>query len=206
MNAREPGLREQRKARVRRSIQDHALALFVERGFDGTTVADVARAAEVSSVTVFRHFPTKEDLVFSGEFDPVLAQRAAARPAAEGPMRRIAGALVESMQEATEAQRRMLLTRTRLGNVTPALRARNLHNHYLIQRAFVSALRSEGAGPEEEFRLTVAAGACLAAAGAALVHWAEEYGLSDPVELVGRALAIVTAGADSVDSVDGVQA
>jgi len=58
------GLRERKKQRTRESIGDAARRLFVERGFARVTVADVARAADVSEQTVFNYFPTKEDLVY----------------------------------------------------------------------------------------------------------------------------------------------
>ncbi|WP_035857613.1 TetR/AcrR family transcriptional regulator [Cryptosporangium arvum] len=57
-------LRERKKAQTRLLIADIAMGLFAERGFDGVTVAEVARAADVSVNTVFNYFPTKEDLFF----------------------------------------------------------------------------------------------------------------------------------------------
>ena len=59
-----PGLRELKKQRTRATIADAALQLFISRGFDTVTVAEVARAAEVSEATVFNYFRTKEDLVY----------------------------------------------------------------------------------------------------------------------------------------------
>ena len=60
----QPGLRERKKLATRRLIGDTARRLFVERGFEQVSVAEVARAAEVSEKTVFNYFPRKEDLIF----------------------------------------------------------------------------------------------------------------------------------------------
>jgi AcrR family transcriptional regulator len=60
------GLRERQKQQTRQLIFETASRLFAERGFDAVTVAEVARAADVSEMTVFNHFPTKEDLCFAG--------------------------------------------------------------------------------------------------------------------------------------------
>ncbi|GAA0911974.1 TetR/AcrR family transcriptional regulator [Streptomyces thermoalcalitolerans] len=57
------GLRARKKARTRHAIADAAISLFLERGFDRVSVNDIAAAAEVSKPTLFRYFPTKEDLV-----------------------------------------------------------------------------------------------------------------------------------------------
>ena len=58
------GLRETKKQETRREIADTAMRLFVQRGFDRVTVAEVAAAARVSEKTVFNYFPSKEDLFF----------------------------------------------------------------------------------------------------------------------------------------------
>jgi AcrR family transcriptional regulator len=67
------GLRESKKLQTRQEIAAHAMRLFVTRGFDHVTVAEVAAAAGVSEKTVFNYFPTKEDLFF----DEVPAREAA---------------------------------------------------------------------------------------------------------------------------------
>jgi AcrR family transcriptional regulator len=58
------GLRERKKRETRETIARTAMDLFGARGYDAVTVADVARAADVSEKTVFNYFPAKEDLVF----------------------------------------------------------------------------------------------------------------------------------------------
>lgn len=57
------GLRERKRERTHRAIADAAIALFLRDGFDAVSTADIAAAVEVSKPTLFRYFPTKEDLV-----------------------------------------------------------------------------------------------------------------------------------------------
>ncbi|WP_329463911.1 TetR/AcrR family transcriptional regulator [Streptomyces sp. NBC_01431] len=59
----ETGLRERKKRQTYQAVSDAAIALFLERGFDGVSVAEVAAAAGISKPTLFRYFPAKEDLV-----------------------------------------------------------------------------------------------------------------------------------------------
>jgi AcrR family transcriptional regulator len=66
MAATTEGLRERKKRQTRETIAQAAMALFVRHGFDAVTVADVARAADVSEKTVFNYFAAKEDLVLHG--------------------------------------------------------------------------------------------------------------------------------------------
>jgi AcrR family transcriptional regulator len=191
MVQRESNLRERRRIRTRRSIQEHAMRLFLEQGYDATTVSEVAAAAEVSAMTVYRHFPTKDDLVLTDEYDPLIAQRIRARPPDEPLMRRIGAALVEGIAETSDADRELLLARLRLVLETPALRSRLWDNQYASQAAIVEALRGDPPDPEWEFRLWICTGACLSAASTALTRWAAQEGRCDLGELMTRALAIV---------------
>lgn len=159
--------------------------LFLEHGFDTTTVAEVAEAAGVSAMTVFRHFPTKEHLVLQDEYDPVIADRVQRRPAGEPPLRRIAMSILEGLDE-LPPDPHLLLTRTRLILHTPALRARLWENNHTTQQAIAAALPDEN-----PFEVQVAASACLAAATSAMTRWAEADGRPDLRTLMAEALEVI---------------
>ncbi|MGW1781722.1 TetR/AcrR family transcriptional regulator [Streptomyces sp. NPDC002143] len=59
----ETGLRERKRQRMYQAVSEVAIRLFLERGFDAVSVAEIAAAAEISKPTLFRYFPAKEDLV-----------------------------------------------------------------------------------------------------------------------------------------------
>jgi AcrR family transcriptional regulator len=82
------GLRERNKEKMRTAISDAATRLFIKHGFDHVTVAEIAEAAGVSTMTVFNHFQRKEDLFFDrkGESIAVLRTALAERPANEAPV------------------------------------------------------------------------------------------------------------------------
>ncbi|GII78116.1 TetR family transcriptional regulator [Sphaerisporangium rufum] len=170
-------------------IQAHAVRLFSERGFDTTTVNDVAAAAGVSAMTVYRHFPTKEDLVLADRTGAVITERIAATPAGQPLVRRVGGALVEAARAMTAGDDRFLLARLRLMIATPALRARHLDNHYVLQQAIVDGLGVDTGDPRARFRVQAAASACLAAMHTALEQWAADDGRTDLPDLIAQALA-----------------
>jgi AcrR family transcriptional regulator len=80
-----PGLRARKKQRTRQQIELTARRLFIERGFEQVSVAEIAKAAEVSEATVYNHFPTKEDLVYGRMqvFEDELLQAIRERPTGE---------------------------------------------------------------------------------------------------------------------------
>ncbi|MCX5256193.1 TetR/AcrR family transcriptional regulator [Streptomyces canus] len=57
------GLRQRKKQRMYETLSEIAIRLFLEKGFDSVSVAEIAAAAEISKPTLFRYFPAKEDLV-----------------------------------------------------------------------------------------------------------------------------------------------
>src|ERR1700722_14990643 len=78
-----PGLRERKKIKLRRAIQAAALRLFETQGYEHTTVEQIAEAAETSTTTFYRYFPTKEDVVLDNDASPLFEVTVAARPAGE---------------------------------------------------------------------------------------------------------------------------
>ncbi|MET7752498.1 helix-turn-helix domain-containing protein [Micromonospora sp. NPDC005367] len=200
-------LRAQRRAETQRAIQAHAVRLFTERGYDATTVTDVAEAAGVSPMTVYRHFPTKEDLVLIDQHGQLVAERIAATPATQSLVRRIGSALIDSATALTSgrhennltADGRFLLARLRLMISTPALRAKHLDNHYALQQAIVAAIEDDATDPETTFHAQAAASACLAVLHTALVRWAEDDGRAELPDLIAKALA-AAFGDDIVDT------
>ena len=66
------GLRERKKIKLRRSVQSEALRLFAEQGYEDTTVEQIADAADISTTTFYRYFPTKEDVVLDDDYDPIV--------------------------------------------------------------------------------------------------------------------------------------
>ncbi|GGS18045.1 TetR family transcriptional regulator [Streptomyces aureoverticillatus] len=82
------GLRQLKKQRTYEAISDAAIALFLERGFDKVSVAEVAAAAEISKPTLFRYFPAKEDLVLHrfADHEDEAARVVADRPADRSPL------------------------------------------------------------------------------------------------------------------------
>jgi AcrR family transcriptional regulator len=174
MSEREPTLRERQRSQTRGVIQTHAIRLFTDRGYDAVTVADVAEAAGVSAMTVYRHFPTKEDLVLIEQPARLIAERVAASPATHPLVHRVGGALVDAATALTgndgndgndrdepAANERFLLDCLRLMVATPALRARHLDSQYALQQAIVEALGDDATDPDAAFGAQAATSACL---------------------------------------------
>jgi AcrR family transcriptional regulator len=122
------GLRERKKRQTRAAIASAALALFREHGFDAVTVADVARAADVSEKTVFNHFPAKEDLVFAHSDDRLDARAEAIRMRPPGvPLTRVFEAETMAFLDGLEGGRaEQMMAVPSIVRGSPALRDRVL--------------------------------------------------------------------------------
>lgn len=195
------GWRERKKARTRAAIQEAALRLFVGQGYEATTVEQVSAAAGVSHMTFFRYFPTKESVVESDDYDPLITELIAHRPATEDPLTALHAALRHGLAAVLPTDREALLIRTRLVLSTPALRARNAENQYATQQMFADVLAAREGHDRSSLRINVLAAAALAAFTTALTAWVDGEGADDLVGLVDAAFdALRSATAQPVAS------
>jgi AcrR family transcriptional regulator len=126
------GLRERKKQRTREAIVDAALRLFDERGYEQTTIADIAEAADIAPRTFFGYFPSKEDVVFANyptEFD-ALADRLRRRGEDETVIDALRAFIAEAVEHADLADERELC-RKRIMKQSEALDA---HRRALMGR------------------------------------------------------------------------
>jgi AcrR family transcriptional regulator len=141
-----PDLRTRRKLRTRRALQQAALYLFAERGYEETTVADIAERAEVSIRTFFVHFPTKEDVLFDGSREdfPDLYRLIVAAPEGLSDLAALEVALLWMFQESATADREMHHKMTQLlvraAASSSVVRGRRMANGDKIASVVASAL------------------------------------------------------------------
>ncbi len=134
-------------AEARRRLQQAALELYQERGFDQTTAAEIAARAGVNERTFFRHFPDKREVLFDGEADLRAALTRAVIEAPEGlePFEILLHAFRKSARN-LENNRPFSEPRWKVIAVTPALRERELAKHASLTDAVTEALRQRGTG------------------------------------------------------------
>lgn len=185
--------RARKRAATKQAIQEHALRLFVEKGYDATTVEEIAAAAGVSHMTFFRYFPRKEAVVEYDEYDPLLEELVAARPPNERPLTALHQALREGLEKILASDREALLIRTRLVLRNPVLRARNLIAQDATRDLFARALARRAGLTEPDLAATVQASAALGAMAPAVMAWAEGQD-DDLIALVDAAFAALAAG------------
>jgi AcrR family transcriptional regulator len=171
-----PGLRERKKLRLRRDLQRVALRLFAAQGYDETTVEQIVTEAESSLATFYRHFPTKEDVVLYDEFDPLIEQAIAGRPAGE-PVTGTIRAAVAAVAQAAEADRDQSLTRLRLVTAVPALMARQALDERKNYELYYRVLAGRLGQPAHDYQVRLVAAALSAALSEAARYWAGHDGI-----------------------------
>lgn len=188
-------LRERKKLKTRRAIQEHALRLFEDRGYDATTVEQIAEAAEVSPSTFFRYFPTKEDVVLTDEYDPLIGALFQARPADEEILTVLEVVMGQVLGELYEQDSALLLTRIRLIQRVPALRARSWDQaqhdtHSMLVRLMGERLGRDPGDPE----LRMFAAAVMGVLQEVVMDWATDEGRRHLPTLIGKAFAFLRSG------------
>jgi AcrR family transcriptional regulator len=197
-----PGLRERKKARTRASIQEHAVRLFRAQGYDATTVEQIAEAAEVSPSTVFRYFPTKEDLVISDEYDPVLIAAFRAQPPGLGTIPVLRGALRATFAGMSAGELAVQRERVLLTLSVPALWGANLANLTGTLRMLTDLVATREGRAVDDIAVRTFSGAVFGVMAEVMFRWAEEPDMDIPAEL-DRALAQLEAGLPPRDGVAG---
>ena len=167
------GLRERKKQQMRQLIFDAAQRLFREKGFERVSVAEVARAADVSEVTVFNYFPTKEDLFFGGMqfFEEQLIEAVRNRPSGESAARAFRRSLLSGADRlALKQSADAILAASRIISVSPSLvaREREVVERYAVRLAELLA-EEIGARADDVEPMSIA-GALMATHRALVAH------------------------------------
>jgi AcrR family transcriptional regulator len=156
------GLRERKKVKTRAAIHDAALRLFAERGYEATTIADIAHAAEVSRATFFSYYASKDDVVFgeapraAEELEATLAdlpEGMSTLQAVREWLRTLAGWLDD---ERLPLQRRLMLEQ-------PSVAARRHQIHARFEDIIATALARELEADDPELAARLVAASLMAA-------------------------------------------
>jgi AcrR family transcriptional regulator len=181
---------------ARGRLEQAALELYVERGYEQTTVAEIAERAGLTERTFFRHFADKREVLFAGAgaLQELLVTAVAGAPDAVAPLEAVAAALEAAgalLQERREYSRR----RQSVIDANPALQERELIKLAALASALAGALRRRGVTGSAA-SLTAEAG--IAVFKVAFERWIGETGQSDLPRLIRESLdelRAVTAGA-----------
>ncbi|WP_030037888.1 TetR/AcrR family transcriptional regulator [Streptomyces resistomycificus] len=194
--AKPPGLRERMRATVRKEVVEVALRLFVEQGFDRTTVDQIAGEVGLSRASLFRYFGTKEDMVLQGleESGRQIAEEFAARPEDERPWESLRRAF-DVLTRSNEAAPERALSYLRMLQETPSLRARHFEKQLRWQEMLVPEIARRldvSLDRPEEIRPNALAASALACLDAAATGWVACEGTVPLAVLLDRAMGTLT--------------
>lgn len=156
------GLRERKKERTARAIEDAALRLFAERGFQATTVADIAEAADIAPRTFFAYYPSKESVLF-GDFDETFQSLSDHLDARTGDLLDALRAWIVDLVEHQELHDERELQRRELIDATEELHAYERHLLARFETLIATAAAKDlDASPRDLHPRLVAAAAAAA--------------------------------------------
>jgi len=166
-----PGLRSRKKARTRVAIEDAALELFDERGYDATTVEEIAARADVSTTTFFRYFPTKAEVLLSdhGEQLPALYEAIVERPPAESDLVAVQRAVQQEWVAAIDATR--TARKAQVVATTPVLQGLSYQRGVRWLEVITDALACRRGLDAPDDRCALAARVTLGVLAAAVEGW-----------------------------------
>jgi AcrR family transcriptional regulator len=168
------GLRERKKVRTREAIIDAALDLFGRKGFDATTIEDIAAAADVSPRTFFRYFDSKVDLVMAHNeaHGDKIAPLIAARPASEGPLEALRQVMQQMLLELLADP--SVVREFQVMMSAPTLRKLAREHFYEEEAELVSAFAARLGTDDADLTANVMAGAAASAIWAVIDRWLAE--------------------------------
>jgi AcrR family transcriptional regulator len=174
-------------------IQAEALRLFTHKGFQATTIEEIAAAADVAPRTYFRYFPTKEEVVFWADYQPTLAAFVATRPDEEPALEALRHGIVDGLATFYEQDRERLLERIRLAFRTPALHPRLRQQQAEWADGMARILAQRLSARPDDLEVRAVAAAVAAALFVAIEEWQAHDGQGDLGALIDRALDAVLA-------------
>ncbi len=187
------GLRERKKAKTKAAIQQHALRLFHEQGYEATTVEQIAEAAEISPSTFFRYFPTKEDVVLEDFMDPAMIEAFRAQPPEKKPVQAIRDAIHEVFSSLSPEETEIEMERQALIFANTELRSRMLDEFARTVRWFAQLVAERIGRDPNDFAVITFSGAVL---GVTLAAWfsAADFPKENLLTLMEKALDQLEAG------------
>ncbi|GII52965.1 TetR family transcriptional regulator [Planotetraspora thailandica] len=187
-------LRERKKAKTRRTIQEQALRLIAAQGYEATTVEQIAEASEVSPSTFFRYFPTKEDVIIQDDYDPMLEAALRRQPPGPAPLTAIRNAFRAAFTEISDEELAQIFVRTKLTLSVPALRVRTVEGMFATIDLLTRAVAERTGRDPRGFAVQVLVGAVIGAVLPCIKVWVEHDGARPLPELVDEALGFLEAG------------
>jgi AcrR family transcriptional regulator len=172
---------------ARGRLEQAALKLYSEAGFENTTVAEIARLAGLSERTFFRHYADKREVLFGGTglLHELLAREVADAPAAATPMEAVGAALREMATVVFEERREVARRRQVVIDANPELQERELVKLASLARTLAEALRARGAA-DPAARLAAESG--ITVFKVAFQRWIDDPGQQTLPQFIAEAM------------------